>query len=44
MVPELFYKIVPESLYIENWGYTTQGCLMCDNFCAPHYLNILMWF
>ena len=21
MVPELFYKNVPESLYVENWGF-----------------------
>jgi len=35
MVPELFYKNIPESLCIRKLGnYTTHGYLMCNKFCA----------
>jgi len=30
MMPELFYKNIPESLYIENWS--TIPYLVCDKF------------
>jgi len=43
MVPELFYKNVAESLYIENTGtMPTIGYLMCSKFWTPYYLNISM--
>jgi len=29
MVPKLFYKNVPESLYIENWGITLPMVTLC---------------
>jgi len=45
MVPELFYKNVPESLMrfilkIVVLYYPWQGYLMCSKFWAPYYLNL----
>jgi len=39
MVPELFCKNVPESLYIENTGTILPGLLMCSKL---YYLRISM--
>jgi len=32
MAPELFYKHIPESLYIENWG----------TILSPYYFNVIL--
>jgi len=40
MVSELFYKIVPGSLYTENWGIIQPRVTWCGaNFVQPTTLN-----